>query len=240
MNRPHREAFILDIRRAAREIERSWVDANAKVGIDTNVKIHHGTAGWLTPELTVNFDVHDFHAWSPSLSAKLQLTVTNFRKVADQAVATRAPHVELIHEGKQRLSELVEVLGEMVREEWLHAIDEVEAAAETWATEQGWRCRRVNKSMHETLLGTYLAPQLLIYAEPHLFVLDPIARFIPGGQGAFDLAIQPSYHTNSLHRDDEGMWRVSIAADNGIAPAEQIEWNKNSFLKCFEQLEAWA
>ena len=45
------------------------------------------------------------------------------------------------------------------------------------------RTRRVKKKMSESLIGEYDATQLLIFAEPNLYVLDPLARFVPGAQG---------------------------------------------------------
>jgi hypothetical protein len=88
----------------------------------------------------------------------------------------------------------------------MQAIGTIEKQAEEWSAEIGWRTRRVNKKISESLIGNYEAPQLLIFAEPNLYVLAPVARFIPGGQGSFDLAIQPSYYTTSLYRDDSGKW----------------------------------
>ena len=102
-----------------------------------------------------------------------------------------------------------------------------------------WRTRRVNKKMNESLIGPYEAPQLLIFAEPNLYVLDPVARFVPGAQGAFDFALQPSYYTTSMYRDDNGIWYVHLDKGKGVANGHPVEWNRDSFLSCIEQLRAF-
>ena len=70
----------------------------------------------------------------------------------------------------------------MVRVEWVQAITTIEKQAEEWSVQIGWRTRRVNKKISESLIGTYEAPQLLIFAEPNLYVLDPVAPY-PWGTG---------------------------------------------------------
>ena len=72
--------------------------------------------------------------------------------------------------------------------EWVRAIEAVERNTEEWSAERGWRTRRVNKKINESLIGPSEAPQLLIFAEPNLYVLDPVARFVPGGKG---LSVRP-------------------------------------------------
>jgi hypothetical protein len=94
----------------------------------------------------------------------------------------------------------------------------------------------VKKKLTESLLGSYDAPQLLIYAEPHLYVLDPVARFVPGAQGAIDVAIQPSYFVTSLYRDDSGVWYVHLNVGKGSPKGRREEWSKASFNMCIEEL----
>jgi hypothetical protein len=141
-------------------------------------------------------------------------------------------------EGAERFRDLIKVLGGMVLEEWMQAIVGIEGQAEGWSAEAGWRSRRVDKKITESLIGTYAAPQLLIFAEPNLYVLDPLARFVPGGQGSFDLAIQPSYQTTSLYRDDSGKWHVHLDVLNGVSRGKCVEWNRDAFYQCIEQLRA--
>lgn len=170
---------------------------------------------------------------------KLQQAVEEFRNLASQVPSDQRLTVDQFMERTERFRDLINVLGEIVLDEWRHAIKTVEDQAEAWAAEAGWRSRRIKKEISESLIGTYTAPQLLIYAEPNLYVLDPLARFIPGGQGSFDLAIQPSYHTTSLFRDDNGTWFVHLDVCHGVAHGKRVEWGKDAFYECFHELRAF-
>ena len=97
----------------------------------------------------------------------------------------------------------------------------------------------MNKKISESLIGTYEAPQLLIFAEPNLYVLDPVARFVPWGQGSFDLAMEPSYCTTSLYRDDSGKWYVHLEVRNGVSKGKRVEWSKDAFRQCIERLRVF-
>jgi hypothetical protein len=201
MQRPHREEFILDIRRSARTLQRPNVEADSDaVDIDAIAKILHRAALWLTPKVVERYHPEDFKGWQKEQQDQLRLAVEEFRNIAGQVPPDKPATIDQFTEGTQRFRELINVLGGMVLDEWMHAIGTVEKQAEEWSAEAGWRSRRVNKKISESLVGTYQAPQLLIFAEPNLYVLDPLARFIPGGQGSFDLAVQPSYYTTSLYR----------------------------------------
>lgn len=238
MQRPNREEFILDVRRAATMLQKPNVQADSN-GIDTDAieKILHGAALWLTPKVVEHYRPQDFSAWAKDYQDRLHAAVERFREIAQQVPPDKPATYEQFTEGSRRFRELIDVLGAMVLVEWVHALEEIEGQAEKWSREAGWRSRRVTKEISETLLGSYQAPQLLIFAEPNLYVLDPIARFIPGGQGSFDLAVQPSYHTSSLYRDDSGKWYVHLEIRNGVSKGTRVEWSQDAFRQCVEELK---
>ena len=240
MQRPRREEFILDVRRSARTLLKPNIEADSEV-VDTDAisRILYRAAIWLTPKVVEHYDPEDFASCHEEQQSRLHLAVEEFRKIASQVPSDQAATIDQFMEGTERFRDLINVLGGIVLDEWLHAIGTVEDQAEDWAAEAGWRSRRVKKEISESLIGTYTVPQLLIYAEPNLYVFDPLARFIPGGQGSFDLAIQPSYHTTSLYRDDSGMWFVHLDVGNGVSHGKRVEWGKDAFYECFNELRAF-
>lgn len=78
-------------------------------------------------------------------------------------------------------------------------------------------------------------PQLLIYAAEDLYVLDPLARFVPGALGAFDLSIQPSFYTTSIYRYFDGIWYVHLNAGQG---AKKEPLDKATFKQAVEELRS--
>lgn len=240
MQRPRRELFILDVRRSARTLEKPNVEADSDaVDTDAITKLLHGAALWLTPKVVEHYAPEDFTGWEQEQQERLRLAVQEFRQIAQQVPPDQPATITQFMEGTHLFRDLINVLGGMVIDEWKHAIGTIEQQAEEWATEAGWRSRSVNKRISESLIGNYEAPQLLIFAEPNLYVFDPLARFIPGGQGAFDIAIQPSYHATSLYRDDCGKWYVHLKVGNGVSQGKRVEWAKEAFYECFEELTAF-
>jgi hypothetical protein len=241
MQRPRREKFILDVRRSARMLQNPNVDtASDPLDTDAIAQILHRAALWLTPKVVEHYDPDDFADGQADQQNRLRLAVEEFRGMASQVPPNRPATVDQFMEGAERLRELIKVLGSIVLVEWMCAIETVELNAEEWSAERAWRTKRVNKKMNESLIGAYEAPQLLIFAEPNLYALDPVARFVPGALGAFDFALQPSYHTTSMYRDDNGVWHVHLDIGKGLANGHRVEWNRGSFLSCVEQLRAFA
>jgi hypothetical protein len=237
MQRPRREEFILDVRRAAKTLQKPNVEADSDaVDTDAIAKILHRAALWLTPKVVEHYHPDDFAAWQGEQQSRLRIAVEEFRRIAGEVPPDQPASVDQFMKGAELFRELVKVLGSMVLAEWMQAIDTVERQAEAWSGEAAWRTRRVNKKMSESLIGAYEAPQLLIFAEPNLYVLDPVARFVPGAQGAFDFSIQPSYDTTSLYRDDNGIWHVHLDVSRGVANGRRVEWNKDAFYSGIGQL----
>ena len=210
------------------------------VDTDAIAKILHRAALWLTPKVVEHYDPNDFADGQADQQNRLRLAVEEFRKTARQVPPDQPATVDQFMEGAELFRELIKVLGSMVLAKWMCAIDAVEGKAREWSAKVAWRTRRVNKKVNESLIGPYEAPQLLIFAEPNLYVLDPVARFVPGAQGAFDFAVQQSYHTTSMYRDDKGIWYVHLDIGKGVANGCRVKWNRGSFYRCVEQLREFA
>ncbi len=240
MPQRRREEFILDVRRSARMLQKPNVEADSDaVDTDAIAKILHRAAQWLTPKVVEHYDPDDFADEQADQQNRLRLAVEEFRRIAGLVPTNQPATVDQFMEGAELLRELIKVLGSMVLSEWMRAIDAVERKVEEWSAEFAWRTRRVNKKMNESLIGPYEARQLLIFAEPNLYVLDPVARFVPGAQAAFDFAIQPSYYTTSMYRDHNGIWYVHLDIGKEMANGRSVEWNRGSFRSCVEQLRAF-
>lgn len=91
--------------------------------------------------------------------------------------------------GKARLG----IDPEAVKREWLDRLGGLVAEVEGWARASGGRARRIDKTIAERGLGTYKVPVLLMEKDAVEVVLNPVARFVPGADGAVDLYAAPAY-----------------------------------------------
>jgi len=116
MQRPRREKFILDVRRSARTVQKSEVEADSDaMDADAITKILHRAALWLTPKLVERYRPKDFADWPKEQRARLELAVQEFRKIARQVTQNELVTVDQFMEGTRCFRELVNVLGEIVR-----------------------------------------------------------------------------------------------------------------------------
>jgi hypothetical protein len=121
----------------------------------------------------------------------------------------------------QAFARLKEAVRKVVLLEWLDRGGVLINDVEAWAKEFRWTTRRESKKLNELLLGEYELDQLYMHAEGHLYILDPIARFIPGGLGAFDLSIQPSFYITSIYRHMDGVWYIHLDVGQGVRGAKK-------------------
>ena len=160
MEQPRREEFILDARRAARTSQKSNAHADSDTGhSDAIANILRRPGVWLSPKVVEHYHPDDFLSWQKEQQDRLRSAVEAFREIASQARPDQPLTIEQFTEGGQRFRELINVLGGMVLDEWLQAIGTVEKQVEEWSAEAEWRSRRVNKTLSESLIGTYAAPQ---------------------------------------------------------------------------------
>ncbi len=82
---------------------------------------------------------------------------------------------------------------DVVKAEWLGRLNSLVDEVDGWARSCGWRTRRIAKTVKERRLGTYRVPVLLMEKDTVEVVLNPVARFVPGADGAVDLYVAPAY-----------------------------------------------
>jgi hypothetical protein len=82
---------------------------------------------------------------------------------------------------------------EAVKSEWLGRLESLVRDVKGWAEAAGWRTRRITKTVNERRLGKYEVPVLLMEKQAVEVVLNPVARLVPGADGAVDLYLSPAY-----------------------------------------------
>jgi hypothetical protein len=235
---PNKEEFVLDVRRAARLAEKPPViTSSGLANPDVIAKTLH-RAAWLTPKVVEHYDSAEFGDLSPELQESLTRSVETFRAITATVPADQHTTAEQFARGEQAFRALLTAIRDVVLAEWVHAVDGLVGNTESWAKELGWVTKRVERRLSETLLGTYKAPQLLMHAAPNLYVLDPVARFVPGAAGAFELQVQPSYYTISIYRDFDGTWYAHHEVGQGVNTGTRDVWSKDTLKKCVEELGA--
>jgi len=100
---------------------------------------------------------------------------------------------------------------ELVKAEWLRRLDDLVEIVRGWAERAGWRTRRIVKSVSERRLGRYEVPVLLMEKDTVEVVLNPVARLVPGAEGAVDLYLSPAYDDIAALYLEGGRWVVHYA-----------------------------
>jgi hypothetical protein len=80
-----------------------------------------------------------------------------------------------------------------IKSAWLDRLNILVEEVKGWAQASGWRTRRIDKTVNERRLGIYKVPVLLMEKDTVEVVLNPVARFVPGANGAVDLYVAPAY-----------------------------------------------
>jgi hypothetical protein len=80
-----------------------------------------------------------------------------------------------------------------VKAKWLSHLNTLVDEVGGWARASGWRTRQIAKTVNERRLGEYKVPVLLMEKDTVEIVLNPVARFVPGADGAVDLYVAPAY-----------------------------------------------
>jgi hypothetical protein len=231
---PSREEFILDVRRAARLQQKPTVITDSElIAPDAVSKALQRVALWLTPSVVEKYDANDFSTFPDDRQEELRQAVDDFRAVAAAVPLGEPATKDQFSRGLEAFRRLILAIQKIVLPEWQQAVEDLIAKTEEWSADFGWRTRRVAKDLTETLLASYKLPQLQIYAEQHLYVLDPVARFVRGAIGAFDLSIQPSYDETSLYRDFDGTWW------RGPKGGHREQWSQDLFRRSIEDLRLY-
>ena len=132
-------------------------------------------------------------------------------------------------EAYERFFKVVLAVREIVLPEWEMAVGSLISEAEIWAQAAGWITRRAVKLLSEPLLIGYHLPQLYIHAEGLNYLVDPVARFVPGAFGIVDFAVAPSFDRVIIPRLAQG-WFVNIERGRTIEEMERRPWCEAAFL----------
>jgi hypothetical protein len=117
---------------------------------------------------------------------------------------------------------------EQVRDEWIAAVDSLYREAESWAREQGWTTSRRRCSLEEPRLGPYQVWRLSVRTPEGRIVFRPVARYIVGATGRFDVIAPPSrYASMMMGRQTNGTWQIHPFGDSEIAQP----WSKSNFIE---------
>lgn len=229
---PKADEFILDVRRAMRLEGKPTVTTDSQlVDPDSIARVLERAMIWLTPKIVGNYDPAAFAAWPEVLQTELRVAVESFRAVASTVPADMPATLPQARAGVQAFARLKEAVRQVALSEWLDSGGALINDVEAWTKAFGWVSRRQQKKMDELLLGDYALDQLYMHAEGNLYILDPVARFIPGGLGAFDLSIQPSFHVTSIYRQMDGTWYIHLDIGQGVRGAKQEPLSQKT-LKC--------
>ncbi len=185
---------------------------------------------WLTPKSVEGFVPQDFAELPDAKRSALNAEVEAFRNVAknvgrlatDHQIETALPH----------FLSIVSLVREAVLPAWIADLRALVGQVEAWCAEKGWSHLRQSKVVRERLLGLYEVEQLRFHTGQAGFMLDPVARFVPGGLGLVDLYVVPTLDSVIVLRTEEG-WnlRVEQSGDTQVLP-----WTESQFLAALNEL----
>ena len=233
------EEFILDVRRATRMEAKPTVTTDSQlIDPDSVARVLQRAMIWLTPMIVEAYNPEAFAAWPKDRKTELHAAVEDFRAVASKVPPAEPATPLQAREGVQAFARLKEAVRNVALSEWLDSGNGLINDVEAWAKEFGWVTRRQPKTMNELLLGKYALDQLYMHAAGNLYILDPVARFIPGGLGAFDLSIQPSFNVTSIYRHEDGTWYINLGVGQGVRGAQKKQLSKHSLKEAV--MELWS
>ncbi len=120
---------------------------------------------------------------------------------------------------------------EGIRDEWIVAVKSLVDEVESWCKELGLATRRSSKAMDDSRLGGYALPMLLMQDQSLRFLLEPIARFIPGGDGLVDLYLMPAYDdVASIVRRADG-WHYAFVAQPSDPASDSLDERLHPFTR---------
>lgn len=236
---PRREEFFHDVRRAVRLEQQPKVTTDSDVLSDQSIaRALHGAALWLTPKVVEKYSAEDFAGWTAEARHLLGSAVEDFRVAAGAVAPAQAPTRDQFSQAQATFQRLTAAVTEVVLGEWMQTVGLLVCQIEGWVLENGWRARRVDRTLSETLLGAFTLPQLQVFADADLYVFEPLARFMSGAAGAYDLSIQPSSYITTLYRDFNGVWYAHLDVGQGAAGVRRQVWNRETFRESLEELRS--
>ncbi len=180
---------------------------------------------WLTPKYVEGFDPQDFTDLPAPQRNELNVEVEAFRSVAQQVPADAPATDEQIEAALSHFLRIVSLVREAVLPPWIANLDMLLSQVELWCEEQDWPHKRQDKMLRERLLRPYEVEQLRFHTGRAGFMLDPVARFVPGGLGLVDLYVLPSLDSVIILRTEDG-WVLQVDRPGDV---QVLPWGKEQF-----------
>jgi hypothetical protein len=245
-----REEFFQSVREAVRFAAPTVDIYNVYTDPKALAKVLRRTAQWLNPNSVKGFQPQDYKDLPPAQQQELTDAVAAFLELAERFVRSPAVATFEVIGGFFRLNDLaaevtdhpsmfytareprkalphflriIKIVQELIRAEWLGAVNKLVGDAEVWSASRHWITKRDDKEIAEDFLGTYVAPRLLIAKNASRLVLEPVARFVPGATGLADFAVLPSYDSVLISRTNH-QWHVSPGEGHKPRP-----WSEATF-----------
>lgn len=133
---------------------------------------------------------------------------------------------------------------ETVKAEWVGRLDDLVDEVEGWARASGWRTRRIDKTVEERRLGTYKVPVLLMEKDTVEVVLNPVARLMPGADGAVDLYVAPAYDDIANLSSEGDRWvvhygeRPDPTATSSVVEIERLPYTEQTIRAILDKMAA--
>jgi hypothetical protein len=194
-------------------------------------QIRHAVV-WLTPRSVEGFVPQDFAELPEPQRNELKREVEAFRSIAEQVSGNASAREEQIDAALPHFLRIVSLVREVVLPAWVADLDVLLSQVESWCEGREWSHKRQSKAMRERLLGPYEVEQLRFHTGQAGFMLDPVARFVPGGLGLVDLYVLPTLDSVMIVRTEEG-WTLHVeqAGDVRVSP-----WGQEQFATAVGQL----
>ena len=205
-----RDDFINNLRMASSELGPMTVESDQ--GPELNAyysRMLRSADLWLTYKSVEGFGLADFPELQQKQRQQLVDEVNAFLAIAKEVPADKPASKEQSDDARTHLLRIIEIVGGVLRTEWLSAQQHVIKEASDAAEAHGWYVKLDQKTLIENLLGKYKAPRLLITTENNRqILLDPIARFGSGRQGIVNLVVMPSFDTRYMLTFKDNGWSI--------------------------------
>ena len=110
-------------------------------------------------------------------------------------------------------------------EEWTAALRSLIERTERWANGRGWGTTREPKAILEGPLGSYSTERLRLDTGEARFLLDPIGRYLPGGDGLVDFGVVEEWDPLMLIRQEGDWW---VHGEVGQRAARRRAWSEET------------
>jgi hypothetical protein len=187
---------------------------------------------WLTPKSVEGFVPQDFAELPEAQRNELDAEVETFRSIAEDVPAGTPATEKQIEAALPHFLKIVSLVREAVLPPWIADLDMLLSQVESWCEEQGWSHKRQSKVIRERLLGPYEVEQLRFHTGQAGFMLDPVARFVPGGLGMVDLYILPTLDSVMIPRTEEG-WVLHVEQAGNV---QLLPWGQEQFNTALSEL----